>query len=55
MQKTNDECLAITSATLKPGFGGSLTGNLDFERQLFVDNLSGNSRPACSFLRYASF
>ncbi len=29
-----------TSATRKPGFGGSLKGNLDFERQLIVDNLS---------------
>jgi hypothetical protein len=33
--------MPITSATLKPGFGGSLKGNLNFERQLMVDNLSG--------------
>ncbi len=26
-------------STLKPGFGASLTGNLNFKRQLFVDNL----------------
>jgi hypothetical protein len=42
--------MPITSATLKPGFGGSLKGNLNFERQLIVDNLSGTPRPACSFL-----
>jgi hypothetical protein len=34
--------MPITSATLKPGFGGSLKGNLNFERQLIVDNLLGN-------------
>jgi hypothetical protein len=45
----------VTSATRKPGFGGSLKGNLDFERRLIVDNLSGNPRPACSFLRYRLF
>jgi hypothetical protein len=36
----------LTSATLKPGFGGSLKGNLNFKRQLIVDNLSGKI-PAC--------
>jgi len=42
----------ITSATCKPGFAASLTGNWNFKRQLFVGNSSVNSRPACSFLRY---
>lgn len=40
-----------TPATLKPGFGGSLTENWNFERQLIVESSSGNSRPAFSFLR----
>jgi len=47
------ENLLLTSATRKPGFGASLKGNLDFERKFFLGSSSVNSRPACSFLRYA--
>jgi hypothetical protein len=37
---------------VKPGFGASLTGNLNFERKFFVGSLPVKSRPACSFLRW---
>jgi len=45
IEKERKEQQPITSATRKQGFSGSLTGNLDFERRLIMDNFSENSRP----------